>query len=260
MSNHVQLLNNFEKLGLLRMREYFPNYQEVVNREAIPFTEALLELTNRELAFRSDRKVERAVENARFPVIRALKDFDFYFQPSINRHEILDLQHMGFLEKAENIIFIGNSGVGKTHLATALGVEACHQGVKAIFINCHELIQKLQSAYEKGTLERVLKRYANYELLIIDEIGYLPIAKQEASLLFQLIRLRHEVHSTILTTNIPFSKWGDVFQDSAVTAAILDRLIHHSRVFQITGNSYRMKDYKLEREQRSKKKIPEDPL
>ena len=119
MSNHVQLLNNFEKLGLLRMREYFPNYQEVVNREAIPFTEALLELTNRELAFRSDRKVERAVENARFPVIRALKDFDFYFQPSINRHEILDLQHMGFLEKAENIIFIGNSAVGKTHLATA---------------------------------------------------------------------------------------------------------------------------------------------
>lgn len=121
-----------------------------------------------------------------------------------------------------------------------------------------ELIQKLQSAYEKGTLERVLKRYANYELLIIDEIGYLPIAKQEASLLFQLIRLRHEVHSTILTTNIPFSKWGDVFQDSAVTAAILDRLIHHSRVFQITGNSYRMKDYKLGREQRSKKKTPDD--
>ena len=98
----------------------------------------------------------------------------------------------------------------------------------------------------------------NYEL-IIDEIGYLPIAKQEASLLFQLIRLRHEVHSTILTTNIPFSKWGDVFQDSAVTAAILDRLIHHSRVFQITGNSYRMKDYKLEREQHSKKKTPDDP-
>ena len=119
MSNPVQLLNNFDKLGLLRMCEYFPNYQEVINREAIPFTEALMGLTNREPAFRSDRKVERAVENARFPVIRALKDFDFYFQPSINRQEILDLQHMGFLEKAENIIFIGNSAVGKTHLATA---------------------------------------------------------------------------------------------------------------------------------------------
>ena len=192
------------------MRDYFPNYQEVVNREAIPFTEALLELTNRELAFRSERKVERAVENARFPITRSLKDFDFYFQPSINWQEILDLQHMGFLEKAENIIFIGNSGVGKTHLATALGVEACHQGIKSIFINCHELIQKLQAAYEKGTLERVLKRYANYELLIIDEIGYLPIATQEARLLFQLIRLRREVHSTILTTNTPFSN-GRIF-------------------------------------------------
>ena len=97
----------------------------------------------------------------------------------------------------------------------------------------------------------------NYEL-IIDEIGYLPISKQEASLLFQLIRLRHEVHSTILTTNTPFSKWGEFFQDSAVTAAILDLMIHHSRVLQITGNSYRMKDYKLEREQHSKKKTPDD--
>lgn len=116
--------------------------------------------------------MERAVENARFPVIRALKYFDFYFQPSINRQEILDLQHMGFLEKAENIIFIGNSGVEKTHLTTAHGVEACHQGIKSIFINCHELIQKLQAAYEKGTLERVLKRYANYELLIDQTVKY----------------------------------------------------------------------------------------
>ena len=105
-----------------------------------------------------------------------------------------------------------------------------------------------QSTYKKEALEWVLKRYVNYEPLIIDEIGYLPIAKQEASLLFQ-----HEVHSTILMTNIPFTKWGDVIQDSAVTAAILDRLIHHSRVFQITGNTYHMKDYDLERGQRSKK-------
>ncbi len=143
MSNPVQFLNNFEKLGLIRMREYFPNYQDVVNSEATPFTVYyILELTNRELAFRSNRKVERAVGNVRFPFIRSLKDFDFYFQPSITRQKILDFQHMVFLEKAENIIFIGNSGVGKTHLSTALGVEACHQGIKSIFINCHELIQK----------------------------------------------------------------------------------------------------------------------
>ena len=116
-------------------------------------------------------------------------------------------------QPAENIIFIGNSGGGKTHLATAIGVEACHQGIESIFINCHELIQKLQSAYEKRTLERVLKRYTNYELLIIDEIGYLPIAKQEARPLFQLIRLRDEVHFTILITNVPFSKWGGISFD-----------------------------------------------
>ena len=113
MSNHDQLHNNFERLDLLRIRDYFPNYQEVVNLEAIPFIEPLLELTNREPAFRSDSKVERAVENTRFPITRSLKDFDFYFQPIINQQETLDLQHMGFLEKSENIIFIGNSGVGR---------------------------------------------------------------------------------------------------------------------------------------------------
>ena len=151
MSNHVQLLNNFEKLGLLRMREYFPNYQEVVNREAIPFTEALLELTNRELAFRSDRKVERAVENARFPVIRALKDFDFYFQPSINRHEILDLQHMGFLEKAENIItFLFPSFIGLSIFCEIKLYNSCN------FISCSGVISPTISVSNSSTSESCL--------------------------------------------------------------------------------------------------------
>ncbi|EOT26263.1 IS21-like element helper ATPase IstB [Enterococcus saccharolyticus] len=255
MSKHIQLLDNFERLGLRRIQEYYPNYAELVNREGISFSDALLELTTRELEFRHHTKIQRMIEKAKFPTHRELKDFDFQFQPSIPKQEILSLESLGFMERTQNILFIGNSGVGKTHLAIAIGVEACRQNVKTLFINCHELIQKLQAAYQKGTLERVLKRYANYHLLIIDEIGYLPIAKQEANLLFQLIRLRYEAHSTIFTTNTPLSMWGEIFQDTAVTGAILDRLVHHSIRFQITGQSYRMKDYRESKELRMKEPI-----
>jgi len=242
-NNYLRLLENFETLGLYKIKEYFPNYLEEVNKNTIPFTEALLELTKQEIAFKQSLKVERAIIKARFPKTKTMKDFDFAFQPSINKKEILDLQNMGFLSKNQNIIFIGSPGVGKSHLAIAIGVEACKQGVRTLFINCHDLLQKLQSAYEKGTIESQMKRYANYELLIIDEIGYLPIKKHEADLLFQLINMRYESHSTIFTTNSSLSGWVEIFQNPTATAAILDRLVHHSKVIKITGKSYRMRGY-----------------
>lgn len=164
MSNYQLLLANFETLGLHKTKEYFPNYFEVINKKTIPFTEALLELTHNEIIFRAENKKKRAIEKARFPKQSRLVDFEFGFQPSINKKEVLDLGHMSFLSKHENIIFIGNPGVGKSHLATGIGIEACEQGVRTLFINCQELIQKLQTAYEKGTIERVMKRYIHYEL------------------------------------------------------------------------------------------------
>ena len=180
---------------------------------------------------------------ARFPKVKRMSDFEFGYQPSINKKHVLDLQHLSFLDKQENLIFIGNPGVGKSHLATSIGVAACEQGIRTLFINCHELLLRLQCAYENGTIERVMKRYANYELLIIDEIGYLPIQRQEADLLFQLINARYERHSTIFTTNSSLSGWGDVFKNPIATAAILDRLVHHSQIFKITGKSYRLRDH-----------------
>lgn len=214
-----------------------------MNDQSIPFTEALLELTNQELLYKQSRKVDRALIKARFPKVKRMSDFEFGYQPSINKKQILDLQHLSFLDKQENIIFIGNPGVGKSHLATSIGVAACEQGVRTLFINCHELLLRLQSAYENGTIERVMKRYANYELLIIDEIGYLPIQRQEADLLFQLVNARYERHSTVFTTNSSLSGWGDVFKNPIATAAILDRLVHHSQIFKITGKSYRLRDH-----------------
>ena len=223
------------------MREYVPNYIEVANRDELTLTEALLELTNQELIFQKNQTVERVVQRARFPKRTSLEDFDFDFQPSVNKKEILDLKHMAFMEKKENLVFIGNPGVGKTHLVIALGIEACHQGYRTLFISCHELLLRLRSAFEKGTVDRVLRRYARYDLLIIDEIGYLPIQKVEANLFFQLLTMRYEQKPTLITTNIILSLWGELFQNTEIAAAILDRFVHHVKVFKITGKSYRMK-------------------
>lgn len=172
-----------------------------------------------------------------------MKDFEFGYQPSINKKQVLDLQHLAFLDKQENILFIGSPSVGKSHLTISIGVSACEQGVRTLFINCHELLLRLQTAYENGNIERVMKRYGNYELLIIDEIGYLPIKRQEADLLFQLINLRYDRHSTIFTTKSNLSGWSEIFRNPAATAAILDRLVHQSQFFKVTGKSYRLRNY-----------------
>jgi DNA replication protein DnaC len=240
-SPYQELLSNLEKLNLNHMREYVPNYIDVANKKDISLTEALLELTKKEVEFQNNQKVERIIKRARFPKRTSLEEFDFSFQPSINKKEIVDLKHLAFMEKNENLVFIGSPGVGKTHLAIALGIEACHQDYRTLFISCHELLLRLRSAFEKGTEERVLKRYARYDLLIIDEIGYLPIQKAEADLFFQLMTMRYEKKSTIVTTNIVLSRWGELFQNSEIAAAILDRLVHHVKIFKITGKSYRMK-------------------
>lgn len=241
-SDYQRLLNNLDSLNLKHMREYVPNYIEIANRDELSLTEALLELTNQELAFQKKQTVERVIQRARFPKRTSLEDFDFDFQPSVNKKEILDLKHMAFMEKKENLVFIGNPGVGKTHLVIALGIEACHQGYRTLFISCHELLLRLRSAFEKGTVDRVLKRYARYDLLIIDEIGYLPIQKVEANLFFQLLTMRYEQKPTLITTNIISSRWGELFQNTEIAAAILDRLVHHVKAFKITGKSYRMKE------------------
>ena len=242
MSNYNNLLNNLETLKLEKFRTFLPNYIDQIANENISFSDALLKLTDKELAFRNERASKIQISVAAFPYEKRLSDFDFDFQPSVNKMKLLELESLGFLEKKENILFYGTSGVGKTHLATALGIAAARKRYLTYFISAHNLIANLNKAHAENRLEQKLKHYAKYSLLIIDEIGYLPIDRNGANLLFQLINKRYEKNSTIITTNQSFSKWGEVFSDITLANAILDRLIHHSHIIKITGPSYRLKD------------------
>lgn len=240
-SNYERLLTNFDTLGLKHMKERFPHYMEQVYHQDLSLTEAFLALTDQEVDFKQTLVFEQNIKRARFPQRKTFDMFDFSFQSTLNKQELLDLKNLQFMSDHQNIVFLGSPGVGKSHLAIALGVEACLQHKRTLFIHCHELLLRLNGAHQKGTLERVLKRYARYELLIIDEIGYLPIEGHDASLLFQLLNRRYEHHSTIVTSNLALSGWGDLFKSPETAAAILDRLIHHSKIFKMTGKSYRLK-------------------
>lgn len=242
MSNYNKLLNNLEVLKLDKIRNYLPNYLETIASKDIPFVDALLDLTEKEIEFKNERASKIQVAVSAFPFEKGLSDFDFDYQPSINKKQIYDLATLRFLENKENILFYGNSGVGKTHLAVSLGIEAAKKRYITYFISCHDLITQLNKAHSENRLEAKLKHYAKYKILIIDEIGYLPIDKQGANLLFQLIARRYEKNSTIITTNQMFSKWGEVFSDPVIANALLDRLIHHSHIIKIKGTSYRIKD------------------
>ncbi|AOM13110.1 DNA replication protein [Bacillus thuringiensis Bt18247] len=167
----------------------------------------------------------------------------FQFYCTTSKQQILDFITLRFLEQQENIVFLGTSGVGKTHLATAIGIAAAKKRTSTYFIKCHDLLQNLKRAKIENRLESRLKHYTKYKLLIIDEIGYLPIDPEDAKLFFQLIDMRYEKRSTIFTTNVNFKSWDEIFQDPKIANAILDRVLHHATVVSIVGQSYRIKDH-----------------
>ena len=187
--------------------------------------------------------VKAMVKVAAFPHLKEIKDFDFSFQPSINKEQILDFETLRFIERKENIVFLGSSGVGKTHLATSIGIAAAKKRTSTYFIKCNDLILNLKKAQLENRLEARLKHYSKYKLLIIDEIGYLPIDEDDAKLFFQLIDMRYEKKSTIFTTNSNFKSWSEIFQDPKIANAILDRVLHHASVVNIVGDSYRLKNH-----------------
>lgn len=242
MNNYNKLINNLDTLGLNKFIEHLDNYIEYINNGSKTLIDALYELSEYECNMRIERAMNACVKVANFPFLKTFEDFNFNFQPSINKEQILNFKYLKFIENRENIIFIGSPGVGKTHLATSIGIEAAKARVSTYFISCGDLLLQLKRAHLENRLEQRIKFFSKYKLLIIDEVGFLPLDIESSNLLFQLIAKRYEKNSTIVTTNKPLSRWGEIFGDPVLANAILDRLLHHSNVINIVGRSYRTKD------------------
>ena len=242
-SHYTKLVKNLEYLKLNQMALHLDETVDFMMKNQLSFTETLIKLTDYEIDMKEINMMKSMVKVAAFPHLKEVKDFDFDFQPSVNKQQILDFTTLRFIELQENIVFLGPSGVGKTHLATAIGIAAAKKRASTYFIKCNDLILNLKKANVENRLETRLKHYAKYKLLIIDELGYLPIDAEDAKLFFQLIDMRYEKKSTILTTNVSFKLWGEVFQDTKIANAILDRILHHATVVSIAGDSYSLKNH-----------------
>lgn len=252
MKYYTRLINNLNELKLEVIAMNMDNYLVQISEGKLDYIDAMYELTQLQLEENNKKEIEYCIKWGAFPGRKTINDFDFSFQPSINKEQINTFMTLRFIERAENILFVGSCGVGKTHLATAIGLEAASHKKQARFINCSDLLLVLKKARQEGELEKKLTLYSRYQLLIIDEVGYLPMDSESANLLFQLINKRYEKKSTIITTNKPLSKWGELFNDNVLANAILDRLVHHSHIINITGRSYRTKDLGLQEMEESK--------
>lgn len=239
-----KIKNNLLILNMKNTYENIDSYLEQGIKNKIGLQEFLNTILENEASSKINRTVENQIRVAGFPSRKTFELFDFNFQPTLDIEKINDLRTLRFIENKENVVFLGTPGVGKTHLATALGIEAIEHKYSTYFINCHVLIQNLLKANFENKLEEKLKLYSKYKVLIIDEIGYLPTNIQGANLFFQLIARRYEINTTIFTTNKNFGEWGEIFQDNVISAAIIDRVLHHCNVVKIIGESYRLKESK----------------
>lgn len=239
-----ETINILNDLNLYGLKNNISSEIDYITNNNLPFLEGLNHFLKSEVKYREINRAEANIKVAHFPYLKEIKDFDFDYQPSINKNIINDLATLRFIEEKKNILFMGSPGVGKTHLATALGIEAAKKRNSVYFISCNDLITNLSNAFKENRLESKIKFYCKYKLLIIDEIGYLPTDRNGANLFFQLISKRYENKSTIITTNLSFDRWEETFGDKTIANAIVDRLIHHSEIINIRGKSYRMKELK----------------
>jgi len=230
-------------LGLTFMADHYAQLSAKAAKNQIGHQDYLAGLTKGELDLRHDRATARRVRNARFPVVKTLDHFNWSWPKKINRMAIQNLFRLQFMEEKANAVFLGTVGLGKTHLAAALGYTACLAGKSVLFTTAVDAINTLAAAQAASRLKVEMKKYLAPSLLILDELGYLPIDKHGADLLFQVISQRYERGSTVITSNREFKKWPEIFNnDSTLTSALLDRLLHHAETMLIEGPSYRMKD------------------
>ncbi len=237
----LELKENLKALKLSTMAGGIEVHLRQAKETGIGYDEFLLELTAVELQTRGENRLNRRIREAKFPLMKPLETFDLNVVPDLDIRLFRELTGCGYIQEHRNAIFLGRSGTGKTHMATALGIEACKNNYRTRFVTCYALANELIEAREERQLQRLLQRYSRYDLLILDELGYVPFSKEGSELLFQVLAERHEKGSIIITTNLGFADWTQVFGDPVITAALLDRLTHKAHIINCTWESYRLK-------------------
>jgi DNA replication protein DnaC len=242
-NQHEKLMRDLQALKLSRIAEVYREVLDEAARKNSSMLEVLSTLIAEEAIGRSERALQRRIRQARLPKRKTLEEYEFTFPKRIAKQKILRLFDCQFIEQHVSAVVIGPTGVGKTHLLTALGYTGCQKGISVRFTRVVDMINVLTTAQINGTLEKALKAYVNPSLLLLDELGYLPIDKRGADLMFQVVAARYESGSIVLTTNRAFRDWGKIFDvDNTLATAMIDRLMHHGEAIVIRGDSYRMKD------------------
>lgn len=240
MTEPPRLSADLRTLCLPMIAQQWRRLGEEASRQRQSHGEYLADLAALEVGHRREKRIARLISEARFPILKTLENFDFSSQPSIEREQILDLARGEFVSKAVNVVLLGGVGTGKTHLATALGVSLCQRDLRVRFCTAAELTNLLVEARGEGRLSRKLEQLCRFDCVIIDELGYVPFDKSGADLLFNFVTKVYEKRSLIVTTNLPFGRWGEVFLDATAAAAVIDRIVHHSVILKSDGESYRL--------------------
>jgi len=238
----MELAMLLERLKMDHLEAQLDAVCEQAAQREVDYKTFLTQALQAEWQGRYQRGIETRLRQARFPWTKTIEQFDFDFQPSLDRRQVRELSGLSFVERAHNVIILGPPGVGKTHLAIALGVKAVESGYSVLFLTLEALMTRLSKANNENRLERSLKQLVYPKVLIIDELGYLPLSRHEASLFFRLVTRRYERASLIVTSNKSFLDWGEIFNDPVLATAVLDRLLHYSTTLNIKGESYRLKE------------------